>query len=199
MPVAWAEGRTALRLAGLRTRKQKSGRKSTAVRLIRRSYTTTTPDSAPLYILYVRVTVNSQTHQLKPINLVSTPPPTALGQTLSHFGLTTDVVSDPLSTYTPLKNQSSAPVPSFPGRGSLKTPKCQSAALLDVLAAKGPAVLTNVLLPVECQNETCLDEKFFLLSAHAISVVSVVISQTNSENLGGDSQSHTQHCATHRP
>lgn len=73
----------------------------------------------------------------------------------TYFGLTTDVVSDPLSTYTPLKYQSSAPVPSFPCLGKRRTPKCQSAPLLDVLAENGPAVLTSALLPVECQNETC--------------------------------------------
>lgn len=78
----------------------------------------------------------------------------------AHFGLTTDVVRDPLSTYTPEKYQSSAPVPSLPCRGNLRTPKCQSAPLLDVLAEKGPAVLTSVLLPVECQKVTCCEPKF---------------------------------------
>lgn len=78
----------------------------------------------------------------------------------AHFGPTTEVVSDPLSTYTPEKYQSSAPVPSFPCLGNLKTPKCQSAPLLDVLAENGPAVLTSVLLPVECQKVTCREPKF---------------------------------------
>ena len=55
----------------------------------------------------------------------------------AHFGLTTDVVREPLSTYTPLKYQSSAPLPSLPCRGSLRTPKCQSAPLLDVLVENG--------------------------------------------------------------
>jgi hypothetical protein len=78
----------------------------------------------------------------------------------AHFGLTTEVVSDPLSTYTPEKYQSSAPVPSLPCRGNRSTPKCQSAPLLDVLAENGPAVLTSVLLPVECQKVTCWEPKF---------------------------------------
>ena len=78
----------------------------------------------------------------------------------AHFGLTTDVVREPLSTYTPLKYQSSAPLPSLPCRGSLRTPKCQSAPLLDVLVENGPAVLTSELSPVECQKVTWLVEKF---------------------------------------
>lgn len=65
----------------------------------------------------------------------------------------TDVVSSPLSMYTPLKYQSSAPVPSLlPGRR--RTPRCQSAPLEEVLAVNGPAVFVNALLPVECQKVT---------------------------------------------
>ena len=95
-------------------------------------------------------------HPQLPIELSS------VNHSYAQFGLTTDVVREPLSTYTPLKYQSSAPLPSLPCRGSLRTPKCQSAPLLDVLVENGPAVLTSELLPVECQKVTWLDEKFCL-------------------------------------
>lgn len=75
-------------------------------------------------------------------------------------GLATEVVSVPLSTYVPEKYQSSAPEPSLPWRGRRSTPRCQSAPLLEVLTAKGPAVLVSVPLPVECQKVTEFDEKF---------------------------------------
>lgn len=74
-------------------------------------------------------------------------------------GLATEVVSVPLSMYVPEKNQSSAPVPSLPWRGRRRTPRCQSAPLLDVLVEKGPAVLTSEEFPVECQNVTWFDPK----------------------------------------
>lgn len=119
----------------------------------------------------------------KPSSAWFTPLPTD-----TYFGLTTEVVSGPLSTYVPLKNQSSAPVPSLPGRGSLKMPKCQSAPLLDVLAAKGPAVLTSVLLPVECQNVTWPAAKFCSVSRNL-----------TTNRLRTDSRSHRQHCATRSP
>ena len=60
----------------------------------------------------------------------------------------TAVVSSPLSTYTPLKNQSSAPAASLLP-GSLRTPRCQSAPLDDVLALTGPAVLLSAAPPVD--------------------------------------------------
>lgn len=98
----------------------------------------------------------SRTSEYIQLNPRASPSPVcSVLSTHAYFGLATDVVSDPLSTYTPLKNQSSAPVPSLPERGRRSTPKCQSAPLLDVLAENGPAVLTSVLLPVECQKETC--------------------------------------------
>lgn len=78
-----------------------------------------------------------------------------------YAGLETDVVNEPLSTYVPLKYQSSAPVPSLPWRGNRRTPRCQSAPLEDVLVEKGPAVLVSGSDPVECQKATVLAEKSY--------------------------------------
>jgi hypothetical protein len=106
-----------------------------------------------------------------------------------ELGLATEVVSVPLSTYVPEKYQSSAPEPSFPWRGRRSTPRCQSAPLLEVLTAKGPAVFVSVPLPVECQKVTELDAKF-------CEQFSVIFFHTFGKQ---DVRSHKQRCATRPP
>lgn len=91
-------------------------------------------------------------------------------------GPVTEVVSEPVSTYTPLKRQSSVVAPLWPLRGRRSTPKCQSAPFCgnlsvyvrkkkrlwrefwwkerlaeEALAENGPAVLVSGSEPVECQ------------------------------------------------
>jgi len=75
-------------------------------------------------------------------------------------GPETDVVIEPFSIYTPEKYQSStsgelsAELP-----GSLRTPKCQSSPLDEVLAEIGATTWTRSSEPVECQKPTVLAEK----------------------------------------
>lgn len=59
----------------------------------------------------------------------------------------------PDSMYTPEKYKSSS-VSAYPSLGSSRTPKCQSAPLLLVLALMGDTSSTRSSLPVECQNPT---------------------------------------------
>lgn len=102
-------------------------------------------------------------------------PPDRYDASAIYAGLETEVVNDPLSTYVPLKYQSSAPVPSFPERGSRSTPKCQSAPLDEVLVENGPAVLVSASEPVECQKVTCPAEKSYCSERQPMVFVWVVI------------------------
>lgn len=85
--------------------------------------------------------------ELEPPPLLEPPP-----------GPETLVVKDPLSIYTPEKYKSSS-VSAYPSRGNSRTPRCQSAPLLLVLALMGETVSTRSSAPVECQKPTVPAEK----------------------------------------
>lgn len=68
-------------------------------------------------------------------------------------GPAAEVVSEPLSTYTPLKYKSSV-ASAWPVTGSSRTPRCQSSPFEEADTLTAGTVRVKSSEPVECQNAT---------------------------------------------